>query len=188
MPVPQQLVELPDCQENWEWIQGHIHDTGDMKTSIRNTDHAGWLLCDGRAITAPSPLRSLLGQLGNPFGVSGTDPKIPDAREKVLVGAGATHALGVAFGSASSNMPSHNHGGNTGTTYIDHTHNYVYNDICCTIDGGSTANVSTVFGTGGTSGSTSNITHGHSIPSDGSGSVTDGNYPPAVTINYFIRT
>lgn len=64
----------------------------------------GWLLCNGS---------------------SGT----PDLRDRFVVGAGTTYAVGATGGAISvtlgvSNLPSHNHGGSTATANIEHTHTY----------------------------------------------------------------
>lgn len=163
MAVPQQLVELEDCQENWEYAQSRLFDTGDIKTSIKNADHAGWLLCNARAMTGGGALRTLLLQLASPFGVSGADPLLPEGREKVFVGAGATHALGASFGSAASNMPAH-----------VHTESQAF----------VTATLS--FAAAGADFNVANATSGNT-GSAGSGSATDGNYPPSVAVNYFIH-
>jgi hypothetical protein len=177
MPVlPQQLVDPPDCQENWEWASSRVFDTGDIKTSIRNADHGGWLLMDGRTITASSPLRTLLVGLGSPFGVTGSDPKIPDGKERVLVMAGATHALGAAFGSAGSNMPAHSHVPvGTGPVFGNPL------NICMWENGTQTA-----LGTGALRNPFATATS--TLTTEGSGSATDGNYPLSVTVNYFIHT
>ena len=178
MAVPQQNVDLPDCQENWEFASSRLFDTGDIKTSVRNADHSGWLLCNARAITG-GPLKVLLQQLGSPFGVSGSDPLIPEGREKIFMGAGATHALGASFGSAASNMPSHTHVMNM-YLFVD-----PYNSGNPTLPG----TVPYVSASNGWAGSgASNPPFGCSNDNAGSGSATDGNYPPSVALNYFIHT
>jgi len=66
-----------------------------------------WLHCNGAACTSAHPLlRSALQAAGNPYGVSGSDPKLPDIQGRVPMGsgfptgaAGATsHPLGSANG------------------------------------------------------------------------------------------
>lgn len=64
----------------------------------------GWLLCDGSGGT-------------------------PDLRDRFVVGAGSTYAVGDTGGAATitlsvSNLPSHNHGGTTGGGGVDHSHTY----------------------------------------------------------------
>lgn len=63
----------------------------------------GWLLCNG---------------------TSGT----PDLRDRFVVGAGTSYAVGATGGAATvslsiANLPSHSHGGSTGAVSNDHTHN-----------------------------------------------------------------
>lgn len=110
-----------------QWIamtpqtSARVADYGDMKYSSRTAEHSGWIFPDGRALAAGvfANLRARLVADGNPYGVSGSDPRIPDLRGRVPLGAGAgagltarsvgqsggaeTHALTVA------EMPSHTH-------------------------------------------------------------------------------
>lgn len=163
MAVPQQLVDLPDCQENWEYIQSRIFDTGDIKTSIQVADHSGWVLCDGRPATGQ--LKSLINRIGNPWGVD----LIPNIKERVVVGAGPTHALGASFGTAGANMQAHVHGPATGNQFM-----YTATAVGLAADAGPqpTWFPDNFYPT---------------TASAGSGSVVDGNYPLSVTLNYFIH-
>ena len=55
---------------------------GDTKQSAINTDHGGWLLCNGRALDkARFPL--LFNTIGYSFGGSGDSFNLPDARGRV---------------------------------------------------------------------------------------------------------
>jgi len=48
--------------------------------AVSATPPDGWLLCDGSALAAGTAdnLRAMLIAQGNPFGVSGADPLLPD--------------------------------------------------------------------------------------------------------------
>lgn len=60
---------------------------------------SGWLLCDG---------------------ANGT----PDLRNRFVVGAGSTYAVGASGGSANSTLPSHQHTGLTYANNVSHTHTF----------------------------------------------------------------
>lgn len=163
--------------ELWQELRQHLPGPGDGKVSFTQTaDHGPWLLCNGRAVTVlmgRPGLRKALLDRGSPFGVSGSDPLLPDCRERALVGAGATHALGAAFGSAPSNMPFHDHGGG------NHQHGInASNDL-------SGAFATPAYANGGFF----NVTEysGAIISGQGAGSATDGNYPPSITLHVFIH-
>ncbi|RGP54408.1 tail fiber protein [Pseudomonas abyssi] len=61
--------------EMWEHMPGV-----EVVYAVSATPPAGWLLCDGSPLTAGTAdnLRDLLIANGNPFGVSGADPLLPD--------------------------------------------------------------------------------------------------------------
>jgi microcystin-dependent protein len=84
----------------------------------------GWLACDGTAVTVASgniALRDFLIAAGNPYGVSGSDPKTPDMRGRVsagkaaagtfgTLGAGSAAALGIESQNITINeLPTHTH-------------------------------------------------------------------------------
>jgi microcystin-dependent protein len=103
---------------------------GDTKTSAIAFDHYGWLVCDGRSLSKTSyPL--LFNVIGNSFGGSGDTFNLPDPKGRVIgytgTGTGLTsRTAGTNLGAETetldiSEMPSHNHGGTTGTDG-DHTH------------------------------------------------------------------
>ena len=171
---------IPILGAAFQYIEDFLHDTGDVKYSIKAGDHGRWVLCDGRSAAQWPELDQALLQAGSPFGNTGGHPLLPAQADRVLVGASGTHALGATFGQQAPTMPGHS----TGNDTPDHTHQYIYDDICCTIDGGSTANVSTTFGVNATSGASTRHTH----PVSGVGSATDGNYPPAIAMNLFMHT
>ncbi|NDC95048.1 hypothetical protein EB118_13730 [bacterium] len=115
----------------------HYVDTkwvvGDIKHSVRNTDHMGWLVCDGRSLSRDD-YPELFAVIGTAFGnSSGTTFNLPNCSGRVIgtVGTGAglsARALGDKVGAEThtltvGEMPSHSH------TINDpgHTHSYVNN-------------------------------------------------------------
>lgn len=95
---------------------------GDVKWTARTTAPAGWLACDGGAVTVASghiALREALLDDGSPYGASGADPRVPDLRGRAPVGAGTGPGLtartaGQAFGAEThqltvAQMPTHTH-------------------------------------------------------------------------------
>lgn len=61
--------------EMWEHMPGV-----EVVYAVSATPPAGWLLCDGSPLAAGTAdnLRAMLIAEGNPFGVSGADPLLPD--------------------------------------------------------------------------------------------------------------
>jgi microcystin-dependent protein len=96
---------------------------GDTKTSAQNSDHIGWLKCDGRSLSK-TDFYFLWAVIGYSFGGSGDSFNLPDAEGKVpgLQGANTDSSSNVdnfIFGSTIgeyqhiltiNEMPSHNHG------------------------------------------------------------------------------
>jgi microcystin-dependent protein len=105
-----------------DWVYIRPNDVGDIKYSIKNADHYGWLVCDGRSLS-----RDLYSDLFNIIGTTygnndGTTFKLPDCRGRILgaigTGAGLTaRSAGTLLGSethtlTSAEMPSHTHTSN----------------------------------------------------------------------------
>lgn len=122
-----------------EIAKEHYHSVlpsfaGDLKYSVTNTDHNGWLKCDGRSISRES-FPELFNAIGTSFGSVDSDSfNLPDCRGRVLgaigQGTGLTNRiLGSSTGSEThtlntSQMPSHSH---TGTTDSSGTHTHTSN-------------------------------------------------------------
>lgn len=67
--------------EMWEHMPGV-----EVVYAVSATPPAGWLLCDGSPLAAGTAdnLRDMLIAEGNPFGVSGADPLLPDRTAEAL--------------------------------------------------------------------------------------------------------
>lgn len=99
---------------------------GDYRFSALSTpDHLGWLKCDGRSLSRTT-YSALFNIIGTSFGAdNGTTFKLPDCQGRVpgAIGSGSgltTRALGSVVGAEThtlsiNEIPSHNHGGNTGS-------------------------------------------------------------------------
>jgi microcystin-dependent protein len=107
---------------------------GDIKHSVRNTDHIGWLICDGRSLSR-TEYADLFSVIGTAFGsASGTTFNLPNCRGRVVgtvgTGSGLTaRSLGDVVGAethtmTTNQMPSHSH---TGTTDSSGTHTHTSN-------------------------------------------------------------
>jgi microcystin-dependent protein len=104
------------------WVYIRPNDVGDMKYSIKNADHYGWLVCDGRSLSREL-YSELFAIIGTTYGNNDeTTFKLPDCRGRVLgaigTGTGLTaRSAGTLLGAethtlTASEMPSHTHTSN----------------------------------------------------------------------------
>jgi microcystin-dependent protein len=140
---------------------------------------AGWLLCDGSAVSRTDYAR-LFDALGTTYGAGNgsTTFNLPNLADRVPVGPGS-RSVGTTGGASTvalsvANMPAHNHNSSGG-----HSHTVVGTGTA-TVQSGSGATVSN-----GTSGNTSGSgTHTHDTI--GSGTAHE-NMPPFLVLPYIIR-
>ena len=122
---------------------------------------SGWLLCNG---------------------ASGT----PDLRDRLVVGAGSTYAVGATGGSADATLVSHSHTATSSVSDPGHQHTYQLSS-----DGTSAVNAaqngSPVLGNGTTGTSTTGISVSTSINTVGS-SATNANLPPYYALAYIMKS
>ena len=118
---------------------------------------SGWLLCDG---------------------TNGT----PDLRDRFVVGAGSTYAVGATGGSANATLVSHTHTATSTVSDPGHTHQIPNNDGAVF---GSSANSNRGF-SASTSSSFTGITVATSISTEGS-SGTNANLPPYYALAYIMK-
>lgn len=128
----------------------------------------GWVLCDGTNST-------------------------PDLRNRFVVGATSTYAVGATGGSANAIVVSHTH--TATSTVTDPSHNHTPQTLgsaqAGSDNGGAPVDASTGYGTGRTSSATSSSTTGitvaTSISTEGS-SGTNANLPPYYALCYIMKT
>jgi microcystin-dependent protein len=96
-----------------------VEAPGTLKLSARATADAGWLLCDGSAVSRTT-YAALFAAISTSYGTgNGTSTfNLPDFRDRAVMGAGPTNALGTAPGAPTHNhvLPAHSH------TLPDHAH------------------------------------------------------------------
>jgi microcystin-dependent protein len=114
-----------------EWVYLRPLEVGDIKYSVVEYDHRGWLICTGAAISRTT-YADLFAVIGTAFGAGDgtTTFNLPDCRGRVLgaIGTGvglSARALGNTVGAEThtltvGEMPVHNHG----VTDPGHTHAY----------------------------------------------------------------
>lgn len=115
------------------WVYVKPPTIGDVKYSIVENDHAGWLICDGRTLLR-SEYPELFNLIGTKYGSTSSDNfKLPDCRGRVLGaignGSGLTaRSAGTLVGAethtlTTGEMPSHSHTVND----PGHSHAYINN-------------------------------------------------------------
>jgi microcystin-dependent protein len=111
---------------------GLIMPTGAILEYGGSTAPAGWLLCNGAAVSRTT-YAALFAVIGTTYGAGDTTTtfNVPDRRDRVGVGAGSTYARGATGGAVTATTSTdgaHNHTGNTGGTTLttgqipSHTH------------------------------------------------------------------
>lgn len=115
------------------WVYVKPPSIGDLKWSIVNSDHYGWLICDGRSLSR-SDYPELFEMIGTKYGnTSSSTFNLPDCRGRVMgaIGSGSgltSRSAGTLIGSEThimtvAQMPTHTH------NIVDpgHSHSYVNN-------------------------------------------------------------
>jgi microcystin-dependent protein len=149
---------------------------GMISMTAAATADAGWLLCDGSAVSRTT-YAALFARIGTTHGAGNgtTTFNLPDFQGRTAVGSGtgsglSAKTLGAKVGTEPSNMPSHFHGAGNGQTFMTSTRT-----VGLAGDGGAQPYW---------------VPDGNSDTTDskGSGSATDGNVPPSTVVNYQIKT
>lgn len=122
---------------------------------------AGWALCDGNNST-------------------------PDLRDRFIVGAGNSYAVGATGGSADSIVVAHTHTATSAVTDPGHHHTYTYRSTTAVQSGDSTP-CWTGTSTQDTSTVTTGVTVATTVASTGS-SGTGANIPPYYALAYIMKT
>lgn len=103
-----------------DWVRVVPPELGDIKFSVQQNDHNGWLKCDGRAVSRIT-YADLFASIGISFGAGNgtTTFNLPDARGRVIgaigTGAGLTaRSLGASVGAETHTLtvgeiPAHTH-------------------------------------------------------------------------------
>lgn len=98
--------------------------TGGLMAWLSDTPPDGWLICDGTSYLIDDQ-RNLFVKIGQTYGGSGNEFKVPDFRNRLLMGAGTLVGLNATAGAdnvamTADQMPKHTH------TVDDPAHTHVF--------------------------------------------------------------
>ena len=176
------------------FVQVNGTPTGSVMMWPTASPPTGWLLCNGQAVSRAT-YAALFTIIGTVFG-SGDGANtfnVPDYRDRMPVGAGATFSANAAGGSKDAIVVAHTHTGNTTTASLTGTLRNVEEPF------GSATGIVSLSDQGqayyGGTGSTAyrrqanfDASHSHSINISAAGSSgTDANMPPYLGIYFIIK-
>lgn len=110
-----------------KWVTITPQKIGDLKHSIHNSDHSGWLKCDGRSLLRTDYIE-LFNIIGTDFGSSSSSTfNLPNAQGRVLAPIGQADPAFTNWGNGDTSgaethimttieMPSHSHSGTTASS------------------------------------------------------------------------
>lgn len=192
LPASTSLVQS-DTSGNLSFIStAFILPAGVMMMFAGTAIPTGWLACDG-SVVSQSTYAALFAVIGTAFDTGGEGAgnfRLPDLTRRTAVGAGGigTAVLGNVVGNsggaesvtlAVSEIPSHNHGGATGSSTVGSQRN-----VSGSLTSGSNAvSANATF----TSSTLNNSDHTHTISSQGGGGAHN-NIQPSLVVNYIIKT
>lgn len=154
---------------SWNKMEVQTPTVGDIKYSSVATDHDGWYLLDGRAISTLSVSAQSAASL------LGFSSSLPNSADRYLKAKSASETLGAAGGNTSvvltqANLPNVTYNATTSSTGA---HNHTYNDRASgtvnSVEAGSTKTVVDNDSTTSTTSSAGAHTHTFSVFTGGSG-------------------
>lgn len=175
--------------------------TGTILMNGASTAPAGWLTCDGTAVSR-STYADLFARVGTTWGAGNgtTTFNIPDLRGRSPIGAGTgsgltARTLGTQYGTEThalsvAELPAHSHGGATGSGGpTTHYHNTDSGNRFVVTEAASTQYTTTSAGGQAVSFSDvdSHAAHTHTVSSEGSGTAHTSLHPVAA-VHYIIKT
>lgn len=164
-------------------------ESGDIKWSAAVNPTAGWLRADG-SVYDPILYPTLYAAIGTTYGGTSGAPLLPNLKGRTPVGLDTSqtefNTLGKTGGAKThtlsvSEMPSHNHGGATGTTSPKYGGSWSDQGSSSTrprAGSDSSARYTTTL---------QGNSHNHTIPSQGGGGAHN-NLQPYLVLNAFIKT
>lgn len=202
---------------NGNWQMGGNPPTGAVQMYLGTTAPTGYLMLDGSAVSRSTYSR-LFALCGTTFGAGdgSTTFNLPDCRGRAIIGVGTgsgltARALAATGGEethvlATTEIPSHSHGGTTGST----TATGITNNATPSLPIAGTAGTANNPGSGGFTGAqyTNTVTagatayngtatlhghvlqidpHTHTIPAEGSG-LGHNNMQPFLALNFIVKT
>jgi microcystin-dependent protein len=98
------------------YVDKRSHQIGDIKYSVRSSDHGCWLKCDGRLLNQ-NDYPELFNIIGTTFG-NNTEFRLPNCDGRVLGSSSSEFNQGMSVGNVSHSLsidelPAHSHDGQT---------------------------------------------------------------------------
>ncbi len=164
--------------------------TGEIKMWAASTAPAGYMLCDGSAVSR-TVYATLYAVIGTTYGSGdgSTTFNLPNFTNRLPVGAGGLYSNGSTGGSKDAIVVSHSHSATSTVTDPGHTHTYKYTSSITSggvhaIEDGP---LTTSAASGAINSNTTGVTVATSVGTTGS-SGTDANMPPYLGVRFIIKT
>lgn len=201
---PHQLqVQINDTAP-FVWNNVGLAPSGTLVAYAGNSEPNGYLFCNGQEVSR-SIYADLFAVIGTTYGSGNgsTTFNVPDLRGRAIFGldnlggaaasgrltqAGSgiqSTVLGAAGGS--QNLQSHTHTGTTGSENSSHTHGYTLRQSLVGGFSPSGSGGAWLTDQSGNTG-TQSTNHQHNFTTNASGSGSSGNIPPAMVLNWLIKT
>lgn len=201
-PIPAAAIEgltaAIEAAVSSVFTDGEIASAGDIKATARSTAPTGWLLCYGQTVSRTT-YATLFSAIGTTYGAGdgSTTFALPDLRGRAIFGvdnmgssaanrvtSGVSGITGTTLGASGGSQSMHQHTHTATVTDPGHTHG----TRGTTGSGVQVATTESQGQTGTAQRPVMSATTGITVDNANAGSGSSENMPPAIMLNYIIKT